>query len=405
MEDPSNRATLFFYPVNAECNRGFLRLMSISRRQLFQRVGAIGVVSPALHSLSGKLLGAMPLPQNAIAGPTLLNRNENPYGPSEKVLTVFRDAQSLSNRYPRKQYDLLIAKIAALHAVKPEQVALGCGSWEILRAASSAFLRPDRKLLQASPTYPGLSEFAHRLGAEVDDVPVNKTFEHDLDAMLLRAGNSAGLVYICNPNNPTGSLTPRKHIETFVHELSPKTIVLIDEAYHHFVSPNNSYASFLDHPIDDPRVMVVRTFSKVYGLAGARVGYVIAAPDIIRRLSAELLQFGVSVLSATAAASAIDDYEYVRLGIKRNADDRQEFMNQANVRMLRALDSHANFVLMNPMRPTDRVIEHLKKHNILIGPVISAMDKYIRISLGTPADMLEFWNAWDMMGVTGKMAM
>ena len=379
--------------------------MPISRRDLFQKAGAIAVVSSALHSLGGKLLGATPLPQNAIAGPIRLDRNENPYGPSEKVLTIFRDAQSLSNRYPRKQYDLLIAKIAALHAVKAEHVALGCGSWEILRAASSAFLRPGSKLVQASPTDPGLGEFARGLGAEVDDVPVNKAFEHDLDAMLLRAGDSAGLVYICNPNNPTGSLTPREHIETFVHELPPKTMVLIDEAYHHFVSPNNSYASFLDRPIDDPRVMVVRTFSKVYGLAGARVGYVIAAPEIIRRLSAELLQFGVSALSAMAAASAIDDYEYVRLGIKRNADDRQEFMNQANVRMLRGLNSHANFVLMNPMRPSNRVIEHLKKHNILIGPVIPAMDKYIRISLGTPADMQEFWNAWDTMGATGEMAM
>jgi histidinol-phosphate aminotransferase len=151
--------------------------------------------------------------------------------------------------------------------------------------------------------------------------------------------------------------------------------------------------------------MVARTFSKVYGLAGARVGYVVAASDIIRRLSAENLQFGVSVISAAAAAAAIDDSEYVRRVIKRNADDRQEFMNQANVRMLRALNSHTNFVLMNPMRPPTRVIEHLKRHNILVGPVIPAMDKYIRVSLGTPADMQEFWNAWDLMAATDEMAM
>ena len=131
----------------------------------------------------------------------------------------------------------------------------------------------------------------------------------------------------------------------------------------------------------------------------------LAAPDIIRGLSAELLEFGVSVVSAIAAMAAIDDSEYVRVAVERNADDRQEFMNQANVRMLRALDSHANFVLMNPMRPPGQVIGHLKKHNISVAPIIPAMDKYIRISLGTPADMRKFWNAWDLMGTTGQMAM
>jgi histidinol-phosphate aminotransferase len=334
-----------------------------------------------------------------------LSCNENPYGPSEKVLAVIRDAESLSNRYPRTEYDSLVAKIAALHAIKPEQVTLGCGSNEILRLAASTFLGPGKKLVQASPTCPALSKFAYSLGVEVDDVPINKIYEHNLGAMLVRASDSGGLVYICNPNNPTGSLTPRKDIEAFVHELSPKTMVLIDEAYHHFVSPNTSYGSFLDRPIDDPRVMVVRTFSKIYGLAGMRVGYVVAAPDLIRRLSAARLQFGVSVLAARGAAAALDDSEYVRLSIKRNADDRQEFMNQLNVRMLRGLDSHTNFVLMNPLRPRDQVIEHLKKNNILIGPTIPAMDKYIRVSLGTPADMEEFWHAWDLMSATDKMEM
>jgi histidinol-phosphate aminotransferase len=379
--------------------------MSISRRSLLRRLGVSAVAGAAAQSLGGLSVGAAASPREANRSPILLSRNENPYGPSEKVLAVIRNSESLSNRYPRTEYESLVAKIAALHGVKPEQVALGCGSNEILRLAASAFLGPGRKFVQASPTCPALGKFARSLGAEVDDVPINKTYEHNLGAMLLRAGDSAGLVYICNPNNPTGSLTPRKDIEAFVRELSPKTMVLIDEAYHHFVSPNTSYASFLDRPIDDPRVMVVRTFSKVYGLAGMRVGYVVAAPDVVRRLSADHLQFGVSLLSARAAAAALDDFEYVRLSIRRNADDRQEFMNQLNVRMLRGLDSHANFVLVNPLRPTDQVIEHLKKHNILIGPAIPAMDKYIRVSLGTTEDMEEFWHAWDQMSATDKMEM
>jgi histidinol-phosphate aminotransferase len=137
-----------------------------------------------------------------------------------------------------------------------------------------------------------------------------------------------------------------------------------------------------------------------------RVGYAIAAPDIARRFSAAgQLHYGVGVLSAKAAVAALEDSEYVRLSAKRNADDRQEFMNRINGGMLRALDSHTNFVMFDPMRPPDQVIEHLKKNNILIGAPIPVLDKYIRVSLGTPPEMDEFWRVWDLMPPTGKMAM
>ncbi len=382
--------------------------MAISRRSLFRRVAATtlaGVVAPSLEGLS---LAATPptLPdENQPAYPILLDHNENAYGPSEKVLAALRDALPLSNRYPRTECDSLAAKIAALHGVKSEQVVLGCGSSELLRLAAAAFLRPGKTLVQASPTYPALGQFARRLGAEVFDVPLTKVHEHDVVAMEARLGPSTGLVYICNPNDPTGTLTPRKGIEALIRKLPAKAMVLIDEAYHHFVDPHPNYLSFLDHPIDDPRVMVTRTFSKIYGLAGMRVGYIVAAPGVARRFSAGRLHSGVGPLSAKAADAALDDSQYVRFSAKRNADDRQEFMNRVNGGMLRAIDSHTNFVMMDPMRPPDQVIAHLKKNNILIGPPIPAMDKYIRVSLGTPAEMDEFWRVWDLMPATGKMAM
>jgi histidinol-phosphate aminotransferase len=382
--------------------------MAISRRSLLRRFGATtlaGVVVPSLDGLS--LAGASRTQPGASKSlePLLLDHNENAYGPSEKVLAILRDAASLSNRYPRTECDSLVAKIAALHSVKPEQVVLGCGSSELLRLAATSFLGPGRTLVQASPTYPALGKLARSLGAEVVDVPLNRVHEHDVAAMRARVGPNTGLVYICNPNNPTGTLTPRKDIEALIRKLPAKAMVLIDEAYHHFVDPHPNYVSFLDHLIDDPRVMVTRTFSKIYGLAGMRVGYVVAASDVARRFFAGQLHFGVGSVSAKAAAAALDDSPYVRLSAKRNADDRQEFMNRVNGGMLRAIDSHTNFVMMDPLRPPDEVIEHLKKNNIRIGPPIPAMDKYIRVSLGTPAEMDEFWRVWDLMPATGKMAM
>jgi histidinol-phosphate aminotransferase len=382
--------------------------MSISRRSLLLRLGATAVAGAAVQPLGDLSFAQVPEPSEGVSRPPhriFLDRNENAYGPSENVLTVLREASSSSNRYPRTEYEVLLAKIAALHAVTPEQIVLGCGSSEILRLAATALLAPGKRLVQAVPTCPLLGRFARSAAMEVIDVPINKRHQHDLDAMLARAGHSAALVYICNPNNPTASLTPRKDIENFIRKLPAKATVLIDEAYHHFVIPNSEYASFLDHPVDDPRIIVCRTFSKIYGLAGLRVGYAVTSTNLARRLSAQRLPFGISVIAAKAAAAALEDSEYIRLSAKRNADDRQEFMNRVNIGMLRAIDSHTNFVMMDAMRPPDQVIEHLEKNNIVIGPPIPLMDKYVRVSLGTPGDMQEFWRVWDQMPSTGKMAM
>lgn len=386
--------------------------MNISRRNLLGRLGTgavVGAAAPMFRrlrlsaSLEEELWGnSAPA---AVANPILLYRNENPYGASEKVLAVLRESVAGGNRYPRTEYETLTDKLAALHNVKREQIVIGCGSGEILCMAAHAFLKPGKKLVQAAPTFPALGKLAQGAGIEVAEVPLNKRYEHDLGVMLDRAWPSARLVYLVNPNNPTGTITPRKGIEAFLSKLPGDVTVLIDEAYHHFVSPNASYTSFLDSPVNDPRVIVSRTFSKIYGLAGMRIGYAVATPENAKRLAMGFPSWSVSVVSARAASAVLDDIEYVDLGIKRNADDRQEFMNQVNERMLRAIDSQTNFVMMNPMRPPDEVIEHLKKNNILIGPKYPVLDKYIRVSLGTPSEMQAFWRVWDLMPPTGKMAM
>jgi histidinol-phosphate aminotransferase len=392
--------------------------MSFSRRKLLRQIGVgavVGAAAPALRGFSPAsaaaarwenfVAGDQPVRVATAADPVLLYRNENPYGPSEKVLAVLREAVASSNRYPRTEYDTLIGKLAATHKVKPEQIVLGCGSGEILGMAALAFLKPGKKLVQAAPTFPGLGKLAQAAGVEVVSVPLTKRYEHDLGAMLDAARSSTGLVYIVNPNNPTGTLTPRQDIEAFIGKLPADVTVLIDEAYHHYVMPNMAYESFLDRHIDDSRVIVARTFSKIYGLAGMRIGYAVASPEMAKRLPAGFPNWSVSVVSARAASAALDDVDYVRLGVKRNTDDRQEFLNQVNERMIRALDSHTNFVMVNPMRPPDDVIEHLKHNHILIGPKYPVLDKYIRVSLGTPAEMQAFWRAWDLMPPTGKMAM
>jgi histidinol-phosphate aminotransferase len=390
--------------------------MSLSRRNLLRSLGVGAVVGAAAPALRGFPLA--PATEAALWGnsapaarpgvataaePILLYRNENPYGPSEKVLGVLRDSAASGNRYPRSEYDALIDKLAALHKVKREQIVLGCGSGEILCMAAMAFLRPGKKLVEAAPTFPALGKLAQTAGIEVADIPLNAKYEHDLSTMLERASSSAGLVYIVNPNNPTGSLTPRKDLEAFLAKLPANIPVLMDEAYHHFVTPGGAYESFLDRPINDPRLIVARTFSKIYGLAGMRIGYAVATPEMIKRISAGFPGWSVSIVSARAASAALDDIDYVRLGVRRNSDDRQEFMAQARARKLQPIDSQTNFIMFDPLRSNDLVIEHLKKHNILIGPKYPALAKYVRVSLGTPPEMQEFWRVWDLLPPADKV--
>ena len=373
--------------------------MRISRRTLLRRLGGAAGIGTAA-SLIDAAAAATPCSSSGHHGPDgpiRLNMNENAYGPSARAAAAMRDGLGLVNRYP-ESVDVLVAEIAALHGVTPEHVVLGCGSTGVLRMAAATCLRARTKLVLASPTFDLLADYAARAGAAVATVPLDRHHAHDLDAMLAQADASASLVYICNPNNPTGSLTPRNDLEAFIRKLPATSRVLIDEAYHHYAGASSAYASFIDRPVDDRRVIVTRTLSKVYGLAGLRLGYAIAAPEVARELASCRAPMEINLLALQAGVAALTDRDHVRLSVRRNANDRQEFENQAGARMLRVIDSHANFVMLKTGRPARVAIDHLTAHNILVAPPVPSMGHYIRVSLGTPHEMLEFWRVWDLMG-------
>lgn len=372
----------------------------ISSRRRFLRSGA-GAATAATISLplKGLLRAAIFEPSRSQQndGFIRLNSNENVYGPSAKVMDSIKSAVGASNRYPGSEYDSLVETVASMNQVKREQVLFGCGSTEILRLAAFAFLGNGKQLIQALPTFEAMEHYARAAGSEVISVRLTPAFAHDLDGMLAHANASTTLVYICNPNNPTASLTARKELETFISKLPASTYVLIDEAYHHYAGSSGMYASFIDRPIDDERVIVTRTFSSVYGLAGLRLGYAVGSPRTIQQLRRFTTDDNINVIVAQAAKAALDDTEGLRDFVERNANDRQEFFNQAMARALKPIDSHANFVMMNTFHPADEVIEHFRKNNILIGRHFLPMDTYIRVSLGRPDEMREFWRTWDLL--------
>ena len=373
--------------------------MPTTRRTFFRNIATTAIAAAAVPPLADLAFSELVPASRASepGGPIILSRNENAYGPSQKVIASMQDSLQFVNRYPDSAAHALHERIASSHSVKPEQLLLGCGSGEILSASAAAFLGPGKKLITGLPTFEAIGRCAKTLGAEVAEVPLASNYAHDLDAMLARADAATGLIYICNPNNPTASLTPRKDLEAFVRKLPASTTVLIDEAYHHFVNPAPDYISFIDKPMDDNRVLVARTFSKVYGLAGIRVGYAIGAPEKIRALSAYRLPEGINAVGARCALVAYDDLDYVHMSEKRNARDRQEFFSQAKARKIVAIDSYTNFAMLQAGRPAVQVIEHFKKNNIMIARLFPSMNTFVRVSFGTPPQMQEFWRVWDLL--------
>ena len=333
-------------------------------------------------------------------GPPRRYDNENAYGPSPRALAAIREvAPSAANEYPDQRLKHLRSTIASIHNVPVEQVVIGCGSTEILRMAADAFLAPNRMLVTARPTCEVISDFAVARGAKVAAIPLSPRHSCDLPAMLAACSRATGLVYICNPNNPTGTVTRRQDLDDFLLRLPTGPAVVIDEAYHHYVGDSPESTSFLDRPAARDRVIVVRSFSKIHGLAGLRVGYAITSPDVAASLVAKGVQLGVSGVAAAAAAAAIEDRDHVSASLSRNTDDRQEFFNKVNARMLRAIDSQTNFAMLDTLRPAVEVVAHFARHGLVLPPPFARYSNHVRVSLGTPAQMDEFWRVWDLMPV------
>ena len=371
--------------------------MHISRRRFLGTLGIGAAAAGSSLPLSALPSLLEPSRTRQAGGPARLDSNENAYGPSPAVASAIQGALGEVNRYPFHEFELLMKQISDLHQVAQEQILVGCGSTEILRAAAAAFLPPGKKLVQAQPTFELLSMFAKPIGAEVVSLPLTTDFGHDVDAMAAKLDNSVGLVYICNPNNPTGSLTPRKDIEKLISHLPPDTHILIDEAYHHFVGDTPLYTSFLDHPMKDDRVIVTRTFSKIYALAGLRLGYGVSTQSTIDRMGNFTVAGNENVLVLAAAQAALRDAAGVRDFYARNSKERQAFFREAEKRGRKVIPSYANFVMMETGRPAKSVIGHCKENGVLIGRPFPPMENYVRISLGTEEEMIRFWRAWDRL--------
>lgn len=382
--------------------------MAVSRRHFIGTVGVGGaglLTAPLISARGREALWAAQSPGQpgqgiqgiadrkadrrlAAHAPVRIDSNENPVGPGPRALEAIRAHLDEANRYPILAEDDVIEAIAKLQGVTPNNVILGCGSGELLRAADHAFTSRTAAYVGAAPTFEAPGEFAQFLGAEVRMVPVDKSLALDLDAMAV-ASRGAGLVYICNPNNPTATAHTRADVTAFVHDVlrsSPDTTVLVDEAYFEYVD-KPGYGTLIPLALENPRVVVLRTFSKVYGMAGLRIGYAVGRTETLAKMKQWVLGSNVSQLTLVAASAALADQQHVAGEVKRNREVKaftRKFFADAGFTMSAG---DANFMMVDIRRPAAEFKKAALARGIAVGRAFPPLTNQARITFGTMEEM------------------
>jgi len=352
-------------------------------------IGGAGILSGTMVAARGReAFNAAGLDWIPYQGGSIrLSSNENPNGPCQAALGAIRDALSEANRYPGGSSSALQSAIAAHIGVPTNNILLGCGSGEILRMATRAMTGPGRALVTASPTFEDPEGHAAAAKAEVRSIPVKADLSLDLDAMA-SAGAGAGLFFVCNPNNPTGTLHGGDAIAAFVasaRKAAPDAMILIDEAYHEYVE-DPSYRSAVSL-IAQPNVLVSRTFSKVYGMAGLRAGYAIGSPETLARLRGERLGNNVNVLAASAAIAALRDPDVAVRERTLNRDAREYTRTELERIGYPSIPSHANFIMVDVKQETRAFAQACRAQGIMVGRPFPPLTRHSRISIGTMDEM------------------
>ena len=357
---------------------------TLSRRS-FSKFLAAGAAYATLTS-RGEVRAAWP------ATVVRLSSNENPYGPSPAALKAMTDGFSLAWRYPDEHADMLAEELARMHGGPLDQVLLGDGSGEILKLCASAFTSREKKLVIANPTFEAIARHAGVAGAEVVKIDLTSDYSHDLKKMLASAGG-AGLVYICNPNNPTASITPKNEISDFLANFSPTTIVLVDEAYHHYVE-SKDYESVIPLVKQYPNLIVARTFSKIYGMAGLRCGYCVTQHANIALLKTHKIFDSVNIMAVVSALACLKDTEHIARGRKLNTEVKKSVCAELDALGYRYIPSHANFMMIDLRREVRPVLNALRNRGIEVGRLFPALPNFMRVTIGTSAEMKQFLSAF-----------
>jgi histidinol-phosphate aminotransferase len=329
---------------------------------------------------------------NARAAVIRLSSNENPLGPSAAAIEAIERSFIYSGRYPMNAKPAMVdfrTLIATRNGLKTENVLLGAGSGEILDTAVRAFTGPSKGLVSALPTFESPGRVAKSLKVPLNEVPVDDAGRLDLEKMAA-AATGAGLVFVCNPNNPTGSVHGADAITamvTRISQASPDTVILLDEAYHEYVT-DSSYATAIPLVSKFPNVIVSRTLSKCHGMAGLRLGYAIGQPTVLGKLGRWTMPYNANALVVAAGVVSVQDEAQVAREQRRNTEVLKYTTDFFRAAGFKTSDSQANFIWVNLGRPAREFGDACEKQGVQVGRPFPPFEKtHSRISLGTMEEM------------------
>jgi histidinol-phosphate aminotransferase len=357
---------------------------SPSRRAFLQ----LSAAAATFHIVSEPMLAAAarrPAPKDGV----MIDSNENPLGPCQSAREALAAIIPQGGRYLDNLTDELIHTLAQQEGLNPEYVHAFPGSSPPLRFAVIAFTSPQKSYITADPGYEAGMMAASASQARIVKVPLTKTYAHDVKAMLAAAPD-AGLFYICSPNNPTGTLTPHSDIEYLVENKPKDSVVMVDEAYIHFCDA----PSVLDLVKAGKDVVVLRTFSKTYGMAGLRCGFAIARPDLMGKIMDRAGWNFMPITALVAASASLKDPRLVPERRRINASIRQETFQWLDRNGYSYIASESNCFLLDTRRPGKQVIDAMAKQNVFIGRIWPVLPNHVRITVGTHDEMQQFQDAF-----------
>lgn len=358
-------------------------------RRSFLHLSAAASAAAAFRGMTEPMLAAAARRRPHSKDAVLIDANENPLGPCQSARDAMSAILPLGGRYSDNLTDELVSTFAQQQGLNPDWIYCTAGSTPPLVLSVLAFTSPQKSYVNADPCFESGMRMASVAGARVVNVPLTKTYAHDVKAMLAAAPD-AGVFYICNPNNPTGTLTPHSDIEYLAANKPKDSIVLVDEAYIHLAEMPSS----LDLVKAGKDVIVLRTFSKVYGMAGLRCGFVIARPDLLEKVVARGGQNFMPVTAIVAATASLKDPQLVSERRRINATIRQQTFQWLDRNGYAYIPSESNCFLLDTRRPGKEVRDAMANQNVLIGRVWPIMPTHVRITVGTQEEMEKFQAAF-----------
>ena len=359
-------------------------------RRSFLHLSAAASAATAFRVMTEPMLAAASRRKPHPADAVVIDSNENPLGPSQSAREAVSAIIPQGGRYSDDLTDELVSTFAQIEGLDPKWIQATVGSTPPLALSVMAFTSPEKSFVTADPSFELGMMAAEHNRARVVKVPLTKTYAHDVKAMLA-ADPNGGVFYICNPNNPTGTLTPRSDIDYLVANKPKDSIVLIDEAYIHLTTEAPPTLDLVKAGKD---VVVLRTFSKVYGMAGLRCGFVIARPDLLEKVMSRGGFNFMPITAVVAATTSLKDPNLVAERRRINAGVRQETFQFLDHHGFFYIPSESNCFMVDVKRPGPQVRDAMAKENVLVGRTWPIMPNYLRVTVGTQEEMRRFQSAF-----------